>query len=246
MKVNSIKIPYAFDENGNYLTCDFDGHNFAMWIASECDATKSIVLNSMLNYLTKNYDSADVELWLFNIKEMNSKQISNVTKMLNCNTSNDLGKCLDEILEEMKKRIRLFSENGWRKFEEVPSETKLPLLMVVFDDFEMALENRTSQGIDNILKFEKVLRLSAAFGIKFIFSTLDYVQVFNTLTVATRHQINQRLALLPIDLSYLSMFLDLTMEEINKLSLERKTNISILRRNIEKEVSYGINLTIDK
>lgn len=100
-----------------------------MLIAGATGSGKSVFLNSIINQLSKN---KDIDLYLFDPKLVELGQFKGVAKQYYTETE-DVYLALDDLVEKMNKRYKLFSEAGARNIEEYSGAMRYKV--IVIDEF---------------------------------------------------------------------------------------------------------------
>jgi len=151
-----------------------------------------------------NYYPDEVELWLVDFKKTEFRRYAESCpphlKYLLLEESEDLiFDLIDELTKTLNERMRVFSDNGWSKLSEVPSQIYMPAIFIIIDEFaQVSQKLRDSQfsGETNyVRKLENILAKGAAFGVKFIFASQSYNTGIEGLSQTARKQIQMRFAL---------------------------------------------------
>lgn len=204
-KRKPIEIAFAVDEEDQPVRASFENEMFAAYMMGAARSGKSTLLHTIISGLVMNYHPDELELWLLDFKMLEFSRYMTHTpphvKYVLLEKSEevvfDIIDCLQEILEERK---RIFSQNQWKKLEDVPPEVDMPAIFIIIDEFaQMSQILRMTKGdgykADYTLKLENLLREGAAFGFKFIFASQTYSDGVEGLTEPARKQIQQRFAL---------------------------------------------------
>lgn len=200
-----LRIPFAVNEEGQLVECEFENENFAAYMMGASRSGKSTLLHMMIGHVIMNYHPDEVELWLMDFKltefaryaEWNIPHI----KYLLAEDSPELAyDILDKLTEELNRRKREFSRNGWLKQTEVPTEVYMPQIFVIIDEFarfSQYIRATKGEGYDKdyTLKLENMLAQGAALGFRFLFSSQTYSDGVPGLTETARKQIQTRFAL---------------------------------------------------
>ena len=203
-KRRPIIIPFARDDNDAIVSCTFENENFAAYIMGASRSGKSTLLHVMICSLIMNYHPDEVELWLVDFKKTEFRRYGDSCpphlKYLLLEESEDLiFDLIDELTETLNERMRVFSDNGWSKLSEVPSQIYMPAIFLIIDEFaQVSQKLRDSQfsGETNYArKLENILAKGAAFGVKFIFASQSYNTGIEGLSQTARKQIQMRFAL---------------------------------------------------
>jgi len=248
MKRKSIQIPYAYDENGELLFCNLDGCNSAMWIVGKPGSGKSTVLNFIVDYLVHNYTSKEIEIWLTDVDGLSfstyhQKQTSHITKIFNGLSGDYHVGLLSDIQDEIDNRLRLFAENRWRNFEVADASKRPSTLFVIVDALDGMFALCQNIFNNDEWNFNDIIWKCTMLGIKFIFTTYDSESALRRMPSLLKSQINQRLALTPIETLYLYGFLKLSKEDVEKININNMPNrYSILSSIVDGKVSFGKSL----
>ncbi|MBD5478640.1 MAG: hypothetical protein HDR14_05000 [Lachnospiraceae bacterium] len=205
MSRKPLRIPFAVNEEGKLVECEFENENFAAYMMGASRSGKSTLLHMMIGHVLMNYHPDEVELWLMDFKltefaryaEWNIPHI----KYLLAEDSPELAyDILDKLTEELNRRKREFSRNGWLKQTEVPTDVYMPQIFVIIDEFarfSQYIRATKGEGYDKdyTLKLENMLAQGAALGFRFIFSSQTYSDGVPGLTETARKQIQTRFAL---------------------------------------------------
>ena len=203
-KRRPIIIPFARDDNDSIVSCTFENENFAAYIMGASRSGKSTLLHVMICSLIMNYHPDEVELWLVDFKKTEFRRYAQSSpphlKYLLLEESEDLiFDLIDELKEILNERMRVFSDNGWSKLSEVPSQIYMPAIFIIIDEFaQVSQKLRDSQfsGETNYSReLENILAKGAAFGVKFIFASQSYNTGVEGLSQTARKQIQMRFAL---------------------------------------------------
>lgn len=200
-----LRIPFAVDEEGRHVECEFENENFAAYMMGASRSGKSTLLHMMIGHVIMNYHPDEVELWLMDFKltefaryaEWNIPHV----KYLLAEDSPELAyDILDKLTEELNRRKREFSRNGWLKQTEIPADIYMPQIFVIIDEFarfSQYIKATKGEGYDRdyTLKLENMLAQGAALGFRFIFSSQTYSDGVPGLTETARKQIQTRFAL---------------------------------------------------
>ncbi len=200
-----LRIPFAVNEEGQLVECEFENENFAAYMMGASRSGKSTLLHMMIGHVIMNYHPDEVELWLMDFKltefaryaEWNIPHV----KYLLAEDSPELAyDILDKLTEELNRRKREFSRNGWIKQTEVPTDVYMPQIFVIIDEFarfSQYIRATKGEGYDKdyTLKLENMLAQGAALGFRFIFSSQTYSDGVPGLTETARKQIQTRFAL---------------------------------------------------
>lgn len=200
-----LRIPFAINEEGSLVECEFEDENFAAYMMGASRSGKSTLLHMMIGHVIMNYHPDEVELWLmdFKLTEFARYAAWNIPhiKYLLAEDSPELAyDILDKLTEELDRRKREFSRNGWLKQTEVPVDVYMPQIFVIIDEFARFSQYiRATKGEsydrDYTLKLENMLAQGAALGFRFIFSSQTYSDGVPGLTETARKQIQTRFAL---------------------------------------------------
>lgn len=204
-KRRPISIPFAVNEDDKVIECSFENELFAAYMMGASRSGKSTLLHTMISGLIMNYHPDELELWLLDFKMLEFKKYANHRpphiKYLLLEKSEDLVYDIIDRLEEMlAEREYIFSQNGWQKLTDVPSNFYMPVIFVIIDEFaqmsQILKETKgTGYGTDYTLKLTNLLQKGAAMGFKFIFASQTYSDGVEGLTDPARKQIQQRFAL---------------------------------------------------
>lgn len=204
-KRRPISIPFAINEDDKVVECSFENELFAAYMMGASRSGKSTLLHTMISGLIMNYHPDELELWLLDFKMLEFKKYANHRpphiKYLLLEKSEDLVFDIIDRLEEMlAEREYAFSQNGWQKLTDVPSDVYMPVIFVIIDEFaqmsQILKETKgTGYGSDYTLKLTNFLQKGAAMGFKFIFASQTYSDGVEGLTEPARKQIQQRFAL---------------------------------------------------
>lgn len=200
-----LRIPFAVNEEGQLVECEFENENFAAYMMGASRSGKSTLLHMMIGHVIMNYHPDEVELWLMDFKltefaryaEWNIPHV----KYLLAEDSPELAyDILDKLTEELNRRKREFSRNGWLKQTEVPADIYMPQIFVIIDEFarfSQYIRATKGEGYDKdyTLKLENMLAQGAALGFRFLFSSQTYSDGVPGLTETARKQIQTRFAL---------------------------------------------------
>lgn len=204
-KRRPVSIPFAVNEDDKVIECSFENELFAAYMMGASRSGKSTLLHTMISGLIMNYHPDELELWLLDFKMLEFKKYANHRpphiKYLLLEKSEDLVYDIIDRLEEMlAEREYIFSQNGWQKLTDVPSNFYMPVIFVIIDEFaqmsQILKETKgTGYGTDYTLKLTNLLQKGAAMGFKFIFASQTYSDGVEGLTDPARKQIQQRFAL---------------------------------------------------
>ena len=204
-KRRPISIPFAINEDDQVVECSFENELFAAYINGAAGSGKSTLLHTIIAGLLMNYHPDELELWLLDFKMTELKKYADHQpphiKYLLLEKSDDLVfDIVDNLEKEMNSRKFIFSQNGWHKLSDVPTNYYMPVIFVIIDEFaQMAqiLKDTKGSGVgsDYAMKLENILREGRAVGFKFIFSSQTYSDGVEGLTESARKQIQQRLAM---------------------------------------------------
>lgn len=200
-----LRIPFAVNEEGSLAECEFENENFAAYMMGASRSGKSTLLHMMIGHIIMHYHPDEVELWLMDFKltefaryaEWNIPHI----KYLLAEDSPELAyDMLEKLTEELNRRKREFSRNGWLKQTEVPADVYMPQIFVIIDEFasfSQYIRVTRGEGYDRdyTLKLENMLAQGAALGFRFLFSSQTYSDGVPGLTETARKQIQTRFAL---------------------------------------------------
>ena len=204
-KRRPVTIPFAINEDDKVVECSFENELFAAYMMGASRSGKSTLLHTMISGLIMNYHPDELELWLLDFKMLEFKKYANHrpphVKYLLLEKSEDLVYDIIDRLEDMlAEREYIFSQNGWQKLTDVPSNFYMPVIFVIIDEFaqmsQILKETKgTGYGTDYTLKLTNLLQKGAAMGFKFIFASQTYSDGVEGLTEPARKQIQQRFAL---------------------------------------------------
>lgn len=200
-----LRIPFAVNEEGQVVECEFENENFAAYMMGASRSGKSTLLHMMIGHIIMNYHPDEVEFWLMDFKLTEFARYAqwNIphVKYLLAEDSPELAyDILDKLTEELNRRKREFSRNGWLKQTEVPTEVYMPQIFVIIDEFarfSQYIRETRGEGYDKdyVLKLENLLAQGAALGFRFLFSSQTYSDGVPGLTETARKQIQTRFAL---------------------------------------------------
>lgn len=204
-KRKPISVPFAINSEDKVVECSFENELFAAYINGAAGSGKSTLLHTIISGLIMNYHPDELELWLLDFKMTELKKYVDHKpphiKYLLLEKSKDLVfDIVDKLDEEMSNRKFVFSQNGWHKLSDVPTDVYMPVVFVIIDEFaQMSQILRETKGMgvgsDYAMKLENILREGRAVGFKFIFSSQTYSDGVEGLTESARKQIQQRLAM---------------------------------------------------
>lgn len=200
-----IVLPFAVDSNDNTVSCSFENETFAAYIMGAAGSGKSTLIHTLIAGLLMNYHPDEVELWLLDFKMLEFMRYVECcpphVKYLLLEKSEDLVfDIVDQLTEELERRQRLFSRNGWQKLTDVPLDQYLPAIFVIIDEFaqmSQIIKETRGNGLnrDYTLKLENLLAKGRALGFKFIFASQTYTTGISGLTETACKQIQLRFAL---------------------------------------------------
>lgn len=139
-KRRPISIPFAINEDDKVVECSFENELFAAYMMGASRSGKSTLLHTMISGLIMNYHPDELELWLLDFKMLEFKKYANHRpphiKYLLLEKSEDLVFDIIDRLEEMlAEREYAFSQNGWQKLADVPSDVYMPVIFIIIDEF---------------------------------------------------------------------------------------------------------------
>lgn len=200
-----LRIPFAVNEEGSFAECEFEDENFAAYMMGASRSGKSTLLHMMIGHIIMHYHPDEVELWLMDFKltefaRYAEWRIPHIKYLLAEDSPELAYDMLDKLTEELNRRKREFSRNGWLKQTEVPVDVYMPQIFVIIDEFarfSQYIRATKGEGYDRdyTLKLENMLAQGAALGFRFLFSSQTYSDGVPGLTETARKQIQTRFAL---------------------------------------------------
>ena len=203
-KRKPIVVPFARDNQEKVISCNFENENFAAYMMGASRSGKSTLLHTMICSLIMNYHPDEVELWLVDFKRTEFRKYADFkpphVKYLLLEESEDLiFDLIDALSNELDRRMKLFSDNGWSKLTEVSSDVYMPAIFVIIDEFaqvsQKLRDSRNRAGKNYVRELENLLAKGAALGFKFIFASQSYITGVEGLSDTAREQIQVRFAL---------------------------------------------------
>lgn len=198
-----ISVPFALDDEGVPVYCEFENENFAAYIMGAAGSGKSVLLHAIIAGLLMNYHPDEAELWLADFNMTEFRRYMNLPaphiRYILLEKSEDLVfDLVNKLNERMYERMRLFAERSWNSLADVPPEECVPAIFVIIDEFaQMSQILRETRGTydDYAEKLENLLAQGRKFGLKFIFASQTYSVGVSGLTDTARKQIQMRFAL---------------------------------------------------
>ncbi|WP_300079900.1 type VII secretion protein EssC [uncultured Thomasclavelia sp.] len=174
-KENEISIPLGIVDNPGKQYQSLFEYNLLngnhLMIAGDNRSGKTTLIQTMLYLLTKNYTTSDIN---FYILDYSSRLLNIFEPLPHCGeilTDEDemqlssFFKLIQEILEDRKK---LFKSLGVDSFEIARKIKKLPVILVIIDNFAGLRASKT--GENYIYRLPELLKACVNYGIKFIIS----------------------------------------------------------------------------
>ena len=203
-KREEIVVPFARDENEQPVSCTFKEENFAAYMMGAAGSGKSTLLHTIICSLMMNYHPDEVELWLVDFKKTEFTRYASfcpphLKYLLLEDSAGLIFDLIDELTNEMNRRIKLFSNRGWSKLTDVPVNELMPAIFVIIDEFaqvsQKLRDSHLNGAVDYQMRLENLLLKGRAFGLKFIFSSQSFLTGVEGLTMTARKQIQTRFAL---------------------------------------------------
>lgn len=118
----------------------------------------------------------DTELWIFDfgcgeMMKYGENPAAHVRFLVADGSAETSFDAIDSLDRELEYRINLFDENGWRSFDDIPAEEYLPRVVVVINEFPIALakiENLKQFGRNYTAKLNGILKYCGSYGIHFV------------------------------------------------------------------------------
>ena len=196
-------IPYGVDSNGNILSHDFEGTNFATYICGAARSGKSTLIHTIITGILKSTHPDNVEIWLVDFGKTEfsryaNKDIPHIRYIMLDNSPEMVYDLVDRLTEIMHSRQNRFM-GKWEKLTNVPEDKYMPELFIIIDEFSV-MSNVLADSVQNNKedykrKLEEILRLAAKLGMRFIFSSQTFTNGIRGLTEPAKDQIQQRIAL---------------------------------------------------
>ena len=196
-----IILPFAVNENDEVINCSFENEKNAAYIMGLPGCGKTTLLNTLISGILMNYHPDEVELWLFDLKKDGFKTYVNCTpphiKYIYLGKSEALVfDFIDKLTEIIDNRRRIFAKTGWNNLNDVPVEIYMPAIFVIIDTLmSNILINTSVESIDYRLKLENLLIMGRMFGLRIIFSGIDFTNGASGLTEAAYNLIRIRFAM---------------------------------------------------
>lgn len=203
-KRKPIIVPFARDENDVIVNSSFENENFAAYMMGASRSGKSTLLHTMICSIITNFHPDEVELWLVDFKKTEFRQYALSCpphlKYLLLEESEDLiFDLIDELTDVLNDRMRIFANNGWSKLSDVPTDTLMPVIFVIIDEFAQVSQkihdSKLSGETNYVRALENILAKGGAFGMKFIFASQSFNTGVEGLSQTARKQIQLRFAL---------------------------------------------------
>ncbi len=118
----------------------------------------------------------DTELWIFDfgcgeMMRYGENPAAHVRFLVADGSAETSFDAIDSLDRELEYRINLLDENGWRSFNDIPSEEYLPRVVVVINEFPTVLakiENMKQFGRNYTAKLNGILKYCGSYGIHFV------------------------------------------------------------------------------
>ena len=198
----SIQLPYGVDAKDKIQSISFDNENFASYLMGASGSGKSTLLHTLITGIIRNYHPDDVELWLADFKMAEFAQYINPMpphiKYILLDESQELVyDLIDKLTEKMFERQYFFMQKEnreWKKVENVPLKTHMPIIFVILDEFSIMSQAIAESEVYR-LRLQNLLAKGRALGIKFIFSSQTFTTGIAGLSRTAKEQIQSRLAM---------------------------------------------------
>ena len=197
-------IPYGIDEDGKVRDLNFENTNFATFICGASRSGKSNLLHIIITGIVKNNHPDDVEVWLVDFKMTEfSRYITNFpphVKYILLDESPELVyDIIDKLTDILTKRQNRFKRRKWAKLSDVPTETYMPSIFVIIDEFsimsQIVADSVTMGKYNYTTRLQNLLAKGAALGMHFIFASQGFSVGTRGLNDFSKNQIQQRIAM---------------------------------------------------
>ena len=198
-------LPYAINGRKELMRLTLDGkENSHAYICGKAGSGKSTLLHTLILGACLRYAPGDLELWLADFKmdelrhyhEYCLPQVTLVAAGQDPDLSYSL---VDRIASELLRRSALFARfplvkdlDGYRTHEGKPGYEKIPVLMIVIDEFSVMSE-ALAKNEDYKKKLERVFRQARSRGIRLVLA--DQTYGLKGLTEEAMDQIGIRIAM---------------------------------------------------
>jgi len=177
---NSLKN--AEDESFEEKADDMPTDTVAVYI----DGNRSSFLHNIITTIVKNTHPDDVELWLVDFGKSEFDRYKSYlplhVRYLICDESEELVyDVIDRLVEVLEKRQNIFRDNGWRKYEEVPSEKYMPVIVVMINELE-AMSLTVNKSMDYQVKLQRIFEDSKMYGFRFVLSGNEKLEEYEGFT----------------------------------------------------------------
>lgn len=167
-------------------------HSQNWMIVGDHEAGKTTLVQSMLLSLSEKYAPDDVNYYIL---DYSSRSLKLFEKLPHCGAvlmeeeAADLNRFFKLIQKQINERKRLYGELEVSSFEACRSLRKIPLILVVIDNF-VNLKNMQA-GVNIYMEFERFLKEGGVYGIRYILTANATTDILSR----TRQEITDSLAL---------------------------------------------------
>ena len=199
-----ISLLYGIGDHGERIFLNLKETDFAAYILGNAGSGKSNLLNVLVTSAVMDYHPDDLELWLVDFGRTEFTRYIKHTpphiRYILVEKSTELVCSLvDKLIEEMKYRGNVLSQNNALKIQDLPESVQLPMLLLVIDEFGVFKEVITSDDFDESKKYrdymERLLKQGRKHGMYFIFANQSFTDVYKALPEEGSDQIGLRLAM---------------------------------------------------
>lgn len=196
-----LEVPIGYLEDDSTFCCRLGGFNSHGFLNGLTGVGKTSVLHMIISGVVRNYHPDDVELWLVDLKMTEFQTyVDHRPPHVRCILQDGAPECcysfIDRLDEELCRRNRIFSQNGWKDMDDVPLTVHMPAILAIIDEFDILSDALANLSGDTYrTKLERLLSKGRQRGFHFLFSTQSYSTGIAGLTRKAKLNLGVRMAM---------------------------------------------------